>query len=111
MEKITGTKTNTDANKIVKPGDTFDYNIVLTNSGNVEGTAKVTDEVPDTLEITGTTPRATVNGNSVDFGDVSVVPGTPTTLTLEPKTRDLPVKSPKAISSTSLMYSPDSSKN
>jgi uncharacterized repeat protein (TIGR01451 family)/fimbrial isopeptide formation D2 family protein len=80
---ITGEKSNTDTDDVVKPGDTFDYTIVLTNSGNVAGTATVTDEVPEGLKVTGTNPTtATLDGRKVDFGDVTVAPGTPVTLTI-----------------------------
>ena len=79
---ITGEKANTDQDNKVKPGDTFDYIIVLTNNGNTTGSATVTDEVPEGLKVTGTNPTATVDGRKVDFGDVEVVPGTPVTLTI-----------------------------
>ena len=79
---ITAEKTNNDLDNVVKPGDTFDYTIVLTNNGNTTGSVTVTDDIPDALEIKGTTPTATVTGNHVDFGNVTVAPGTPVTLTI-----------------------------
>ena len=85
---ITAEKANTDQDNVVKPGDTFDYTIVLTNSGNTTGSVTVTDDIPDALEITGTTPTATVTGNHVDFGNVEVAPGTPVTLTISVKVKD-----------------------
>ena len=86
---ITGEKSNTDIDNKVKPGDTFDYTIVLTNSGNTTGSVTVTDDIPDALEITGTTPTptATVTGNHIDFGNVTVAPGTPVTLTISVKVK------------------------
>lgn len=85
---ITGTKTNNDTDKVVRPGDTFDYTITLTNSGNAAGTGTVTDQVPEQLKVTGTNPTATVNGNSVNFGEVEVVPGTPKTLTISVEVKE-----------------------
>ena len=84
---ITAEKANTDQDNEVKPGDTFDYTIVLTNNGNTTGSVTVTDDIPDALEITGTTPTATVTGNHVDFGNVTVAPGTPVTLTINVKVK------------------------
>ena len=84
---ITGEKSNTDQDNVVKPGDTFDYTIVLTNNGNTTGSVTVTDDIPDALEIKGTTPTATVTGNHVDFGNVTVAPGTPVTLTINVKVK------------------------
>ena len=84
---ITAEKTNNDLDNVVKPGDTFDYTIVLTNNGNTTGSVTVTDDIPDALEITGTTPTATVTGNHVDFGNVTVAPGTPVTLTISVKVK------------------------
>ena len=84
---ITAEKSNNEDDNKVKPGDTFDYTIVLTNSGNTTGSVTVTDDIPDALEITGTTPTATVTGNHVDFGNVKVVPGTPVTLTISVKVK------------------------
>ena len=84
---ITAEKSNTDQDNVVKPGDTFDYTIVLTNSGNTTGSVTVTDDIPDALEIKGTTPTATVTGNHVDFGNVTVAPGTPVTLTINVKVK------------------------
>ena len=84
---ITGEKSNTDQDNVVKPGDTFDYTIVLTNNGNTTGSVTVTDDIPDALEITGTTPTATVTGNHIDFGNVTVAPGTPVTLTINVKVK------------------------
>ena len=85
---ITAEKANTDQDNVVKPGDTFDYTIVLTNNGNTTGSVTVTDDIPDALEITGKTPTATVTGNHVDFGNVEVAPGTPVTLTISVKVKD-----------------------
>ena len=84
---ITAEKTNNDLDNVVKPGDTFDYTIVLTNNGNTTGSVTVTDDIPDALEIKGTTPTATVTGNHVDFGNVTVAPGTPVTLTINVKVK------------------------
>ena len=84
---ITAEKSNNEDDNKVKPGDTFDYTIVLTNSGNTTGSVTVTDDIPDALEITGTTPTATVTGNHVDFGNVTVAPGTPVTLTISVKVK------------------------
>ena len=60
---------------------------MLTNSGNTTGSVTVTDDIPDALEITGTTPTATVTGNHIDFGNVTVAPGTPVTLTISVKVK------------------------
>ena len=85
---IDGVKANNDADKVVKPGDTFDYTITLTNSGSKKGTARVTDNVPETLEIVSTNPEATITGNNVDFGDVEVEPGTPKILTIKVRVKN-----------------------
>ena len=85
---IDGVKANNDADKVVKPGDTFDYTITLTNSGSKKGTARVTDSVPETLEIVSTNPQAAITGNNVDFGDVEVEPGTPKILTIKVRVKN-----------------------
>ena len=85
---ITAVKENNEADGVVKPGDTFDYTITLTNSGNAAGTVTVTDEIPGQLEIKGTTPEATITENKVDFGSVTVEPGTPVILTINVEVRE-----------------------
>ena len=84
---ITVVKANTLESETVKPGDTFDYTITVTNTGDIAGTVKVTDEVPGQLEITGTNPEATVNGNTVDFGEVTVPAEGTVTLTISVKVK------------------------
>ena len=71
---ITAVKENTDADKVVKPGDEFSYNIILTNTGTAEGNVTVTDEVPSQLEVVKA-EGATISGNKVDFGEVTVAAG------------------------------------
>ena len=84
---ITVVKANTLESETVKPGDTFDYTITVTNTGDIAGTVKVTDEVPGQLEIIETDPTATVDGNNVDFGEVTVPAEETITLTISVKVK------------------------
>ena len=89
---IKGEKSNTAA-ETVKPGDEFDYIITLTNTGSVAGSATVTDEIPSQLEVISTNPtieNLEEQGNSLDFGTVTVEPGEANkkTITIHVKVKD-----------------------
>ena len=94
---IIGTKTHTanlNADGTINPGTEFTYTITLTNSGTVPGTVTVTDELDSNqLEVLEAEPAtkadgsAVVNGNNVDFGDVTVEPGTPRELIIHVKVK------------------------
>ena len=83
---ITARKTNTDPDKVVKPGDEFSYNIVLTNTGSVAGTKTVTDKISDKLEIVSA-EGAKITGNQVVFENVTVPAEGSTTLTIKVKVK------------------------
>ena len=96
---IRGTKTHTanlNADGTINPGTEFTYTITLTNNGTVTGTTRVTDELnSNQLEVVSTTPDKQAdgttpvkNGNSVDFGEVTVEPGIPKILTITVKVKE-----------------------
>lgn len=80
---------NEEGKKTVKPGDTFNYTIKLTNAGNVAGTTTVTDTISDKLIVEKTEPKAEENGNELTWKDVEVKADKDTILTVTVKVKDL----------------------
>ena len=87
VANITGTKTvdKTEA----KVGDTLTYTIILTNSGNADGTVTITDEIPTGTRIKDeNTTGYNKETNTMTWSNVEVKAGKSVELTLEVVVKD-----------------------
>ena len=99
---VTAKKENTlGENNAVRPGDTFDYRIILTNTGNKEEIVPVKDTIPEQLEVIGTSSNDidinNLKNNVVNFGDIKIKAGETIILAISVKVKEGTVESFKNV--------------